>query len=265
MPDPFKFNVNFITGMIKVESGGEFILVTADPNSKLDLHPLIGTEYTATLGAPIGADFVMNPAKIKPESWIEVRFSGKGNPIPALELTGEATALGRLILDKAYKQNNSNYDRREPPFRFEVWLTYPFTVTKNGTLLVGNLAEEPNLHSSLQVTGMNCPIAGINKGVLTNNGQVKVNKKNAIVEWFGGYFNHNVQVFDPTAPLDARVVLGYFYKNNSAVNTITNNSSTVPKIDVSVDVRVWSPEWLGSDIGNNPDPPPYWWPTGLGP
>jgi len=262
MPDPYQFDTNDITGVIKVESGGELILVTADPNGKSDLHPWIGTDYTMTQGAPIGADFVMYPDNKQPESWIEVRFSGKDKAIPVLELTGNATALGRLILDEEYNKNNKPNDQRKPPYRFEVWLTYPFTVTAKSALTIGNSGER-NLFSALLVTGDNsynlptpsppatppnppstAKIKGINKGVLTNNGSILVSKKNAIVEWFGGYFNHNDKVLNPKDKLTA-----IFIPNR--------------KWDPygSIDIKVWSPEWPPD--WNQGDPPLWWWNDGL--
>ena len=259
MPDPYKFFDNRdsrITGVIRVEAGGELILVTSDPNGKKDLHPWIGTEYTATQGAPIGADFVMYPSDQTTENWIEIRFNGY---VPALELTGAATALGRLILDEEYNATMriEKYDNRKPPYRYEVWLTYPFTVTnKKGELTIGNQNEERYLFSALLVTGDNTypkddgsivdlRIKGINKGVLTNYGRINVWKKSAIVEWFGGYFNHRDEVYNPNT------------KFTTAITLFNRTWEPYGKIKI----KVWSPEW--KEYWNKENGPPGWWTDGF--
>jgi hypothetical protein len=250
MPDPlWYFKSNVITGVIKVESGGELVLVTADPNGLEDLHPWIGTSYTMTQGAPVGADFVMDP-ELDSDSKIEVRSS---SGISTLELTGNAYALGRLILDKNYKQNS----KIDPPYRFEIWLTYPFTVTQKSNLIVG-ITGEVNLRTSLLVTGMiystNTPSPplppknGISfKGVLTNNGDIYVHNQNGIMEWFGGYFDHNDHVYKAAAPTTPISV-------HSGGHTFTGMpSSPIP-------FKVWSPdpEWAQWPIPLPPWVPPSW-------
>ena len=267
MPDPYRWFDNRITGVIRVEAGGELILVTSDPNGKKDLHPWIGTEYTATQGAPIGADFVMYPSDQTTDNWIEIRFTGY---IPALELTGAAAALGRLILNEEYNEPMRLYDNRSPPYRYEVWLTYPFTVTNKSVLTIGN-SEERYKFSALLVTGDNTyknpddgstlrsRIKGINKGVLTNNGKINVQKKNAIVEWFGGYFNHRGEVYDSTGAK----------KLNAVTNPLIKEDDEDPPNEYAdwgpygpIKINVWSPEW--KENWSNEGPPPGWWSDGLG-
>jgi len=262
MPDPLCFFTytnkdNDITGVIKVESGGELILVTADPNGYLDLHPLIGTLSTATRGAPVGADFVMDP-DIYPthkDSMIEARISSKTF---ALELTGNARAVGRLILDKKYNNRIKN-DNRIPPYRLEVWLTYPFTVNKGSDLRVG-ISDELYMRSSLLVTGMSYPMGDkpsyYYKGVLTNNSKITVSPKNGIMEWFGGYFDHkgNVNGVD-------KAKAGDLYYENYFTDDPPDPPDPPPdppdppiKYGIPVKVKVWSPDWPG-DTGDGDN----WW------
>ena len=178
IPDPTCFDVKNITGVMKVESGGELILVTADKNGEKDLHPLIGTLSTATEGVPVGADYVMDPA-LNPESRIEARIN---SGIPVFELTGRAVALGRLIFDPPR------------PSRLQVYVVYPFTVAKDSVLQVGNSTD---LFTSLLISGPDFFMGGINKGVLTNSnsGKILIFENSGIVEWYGGYFDHKNRVF----------------------------------------------------------------------
>jgi len=268
MPDPYQFDVKYITGVIEVKPGGELILVTSDPKGNYDLHPLIGVLSTATQGAPVGADFVMTPSDTN--SKIVIRISG-GN-VPALELSGNATALGRLILD----DNHGIYDEddRKPPYRFEVWLTYPFTVTASGFLAIGN-SEAVNLRTTVLVTGedfssiedtsgssLTGPSTadtdststgriygikrGINKGVLTNNNRIQITNKNAIVQWFGGYFNSIYgKVFDSNSDN-----IPAFYPHNFTGSTdfpidpaSVSTYLTFKPFDNFIEYKLWSPEW----------------------
>jgi hypothetical protein len=283
MPDPLWFfssnTKNNITGSITVKSGGELVLVTATPKGDSDLHPWIGTVYTATQGAPVGADFVMYP-DTNPDGKIVIRNSSGS---PALELSGTATALGRLILDtknynpnKDFHYNNDylvydedndiwNFDHENygknyvggyyqdaPYYRLEVWLTYPFKVTKGSFLSVGN-STEYFLRSSLFVTGMSYPKLnnfdrGIYyKGVLTNDGTIIVYEKNGILEWFGGYLDHKgaVNGFDGE-PIEAKL-------GRLAEQFVIKSGE---KGDV--DVKAWSPN-LMKDFVAIPDPD-KWWP-----
>ena len=192
IPDPTGFEVGSITGVIKIKAGGELILVTADPNGIKDLHPLIGVLSTATEGFPVGADYVMDP--VNTDSRIEARIN---SGVPAFELTGSATALGRLIVqrkianDASGKATSDFLDERPIPYRQEVWLLYPFTVTANGDLRVGNSSDRKgNLTSWILVTGDLVPTGGLRRGVLTNNNKIGIFQNCGIMEWFGGYFNH---------------------------------------------------------------------------
>jgi hypothetical protein len=276
MPDPlWYFTKNNITGAIIVESGGELILVTADPNGLYDLHPWIGTVSTATQGAPVGADYVMYP-DTNAEGKIVVRNSSGS---PALELSGTATALGRLILDEKYNPNKNfqyayssesgywdedtasgpiavpgsdkGFYQKPPYYRLEVWLTYPFTVTYGSSLYVGN-STEYFLRSSLFVTGMSYlnldKTTGIYyKGVLTNNGKVYVYDKNGILEWFGGYFDHKVNVKNKDGG-DLIPMLGRIDKQYE---------DDTPE-DIDVDVKAWTPIFVDDFVAiPNPD---KWWP-----
>jgi len=250
MPDPWKYEIKYITGLIVVKPGGELILVTSDHNGNPDLHPLIGTVFTTTQGPPIAADFVMTPGTIDPNTRIEVRISGDKKPIPALELTGSATALGRLILDENHKVSDA--DVRVPPYRFDVWLNYPFTVTASGSLFVGN-SVEPKFRSSLLVTGNyfdeQYPTAatagifgikkGINKGVLTNYGRISIYEKNGILEWYGGLFDNRNSVKSDGKDIGASSTVLTDFPTSSGTN---------------VYIRVWSTGWK-TDEDNSDE----WW------
>jgi hypothetical protein len=245
LPDPFQFDLTNIIGRIEIEAGGELILLTAEfggtptsPAAEPFLYPLIGTVGTKTTGFPIGADFVMDPALAES---VPSRIAVKVNSgVPALELvTGSrATALGRLILDKYL-------DSRNPPYRLEVFVNYPFTVAENSVLQVGN-SKDYNLHSSLMVTGPDFYNykSGLKSGVLTNNGKILVFENSGVVECFGGYFSHNNKVYE------------YKTGSDSASNTLIEMTANDGGVAISTSdaifslIKVWknsiwnSPPWL---------------------
>jgi len=219
IPDPTEFNLKKLTGGMVIESGGELIIVTCDRRGKKDLYPVIGTVDTGTEGFPVGADYVMDP-NASPNSKIEVRVN---SGVPVLELTGRAIALGRLIV-KEY-----DYEHRKPPFRNDVWLVFPFTVAENSELQVGNSSE---VNSSLFITGSNGTVITIKStGVLTNKGRVLIFKNSGIVEWYGGFFNHNNRVF-----------------RQSNGTTISRDGPYGFKVYGETQATFWKDDWK-----------PYWW------
>jgi len=272
MPDPYKFDsIKYITGSIEVNSGGELILVTASPKGYYDLHPLIGTEFTKAQGAPVGADFVLEDGGM-----IVIRISGDKDPNPAMELSGNAMVLGRLILDENHRLYKNEENERSIPYRFEVWLTYPLTVKTGGILTIGN-SEAFNFRTTLLVTGSdfssilgsnaNSPSSsfsstygtagisglknGINKGVLINDGgTIQIFNKNAIVQWFGGYFNSK-SVFDMKSNR-----INAFYPPNTGTsgnpdNITSNTALTFKPYEKLTDYYLWSPEWTNGPPPNN--------------
>jgi hypothetical protein len=265
LPDPFKFDIKNITGKIEVEAGGELIILTGDWGEDKDkllfedattkiydgkavpfLLPLIGTVSTETTGVPAGADFVMDPSSTAPApSKITMKVN---SGVPAFELTGRAIALGRLILEKYFDKYWINLVEREPPFRLEVIINYPFTVLENSVLQVGN-SNDMNMHTALMVTGPDFYnyTKDLKYGVLTNNGKILVFDNSAIMEGFGGFIDHKNKVFQYAGSDSASTT---FIDMKATYGTVwiygqTNNH------DVKIDtiVKWWS--WEGKRI----DPP----------
>jgi len=225
MPDPTVFDVSNITGGVRVKAGGELILITADANGEEDLHPVIGTITTSTQGFPEGADYVMDPIS---DSRIDLSIN---SGVPALELTGNATALGRLVIEQKMDKSESTptpLDGRKPPYRLDVWLLYPLTVTETSVLQVGNSVD---LFTSLFITGAQHPIPGLKRGLLTNNNRITIFDGSGIVEWFGGYFNWNARKESRVADQRNSNIPGEPFRGDYYPFTVKNNTS--------IDFKLW--------------------------
>jgi hypothetical protein len=227
------------------------------------LLPLIGTVNTETTGVPVGADFVMDPSAKALPSKITMKVN---SGVPAFELTGRAIALGRLILEKYYDKYWANLKEREPPFRLEVLVNYPFTVGENSFLQVGN-SKDKSLQSVLMVTGpaFYNYTKDLKYGVLTNNGKILVLENSAIMEGFGGYIDHKKNILQYANNSDsASTVFIEMEQNYGSVWIYPNHSPISWETDylfrIDTIVKWWS--WGGDKKIIPPNPPWLWpWPS----